>query len=145
MLSKENPLPLNAIRTMINLIIPANGTGTVYILGVISKVYTANFYLMKNTRTGNCGVKICSVLFSFGTFGSFLVSLGRRWVYRVTQKGLNDFWKVGVATKWVKPCLQNFLCFLSIIIAKISENLVAIALIISLSMAFLCQGIGGHK
>jgi hypothetical protein len=33
MLSKENQLPLNAIQTMINLITPANGTGTVYILG----------------------------------------------------------------------------------------------------------------
>ena len=42
MLSKENQLPLNAIQTMINLITPANGTGTVYIyqksklLGTIS-------------------------------------------------------------------------------------------------------------
>ena len=32
MLSKENQLPLNAIQKMINLITPANGTGTVYIL-----------------------------------------------------------------------------------------------------------------
>ena len=39
-------------------------------------------------------------------------------VYRVTQKDLNDFWKMGVPAKWVKPRLQNFLCFLSIIIAK---------------------------
>ena len=37
------------------------------------------------------------------------------------------FLKVGVASKWVKPRLQNFLCFLSILMAKISENLVAIA------------------
>ena len=38
MLSKGNQLPLNAIQTMINLITPANGTGTVYILGVMSKL-----------------------------------------------------------------------------------------------------------
>ena len=38
MLSKENQLPLNAIPIMINLIIPANGTGTVYMLGVMIKL-----------------------------------------------------------------------------------------------------------
>ena len=58
------------------------------------------------------------------------------------------FLKVGVASKWVKPRLRNFLCFLGILMAKISENLVAIVLTISLSMAFLChmiKGIGGHE
>ena len=68
--------------------------------------------------------------------------------YRVSHKYLDDFWKVDVASKLVKSRLQNFLCFLSILIAKISENLVAIALIISLFMAFLChmiKSIEGHK
>ena len=37
------------------------------------------------------------------------------------------FLKVGVASKWVKPHLQNFLCFLSIIMANFPENLVTIA------------------
>ena len=47
--------------------------------------------------------------------------------YRVTQKDLNDFWKVSVASKWVKPHLQNFLSFLSKIMANFPENLVTIA------------------
>ena len=29
---------------------------------------------------------------------------------------LNDFLKMSVASKWIKPCLQNFLYFLSILI-----------------------------
>ena len=37
-------------------------------------------------------------------------------VYRVSQKYLDDFLKMGVASKWVQPCLQNFLYFLSILI-----------------------------
>jgi hypothetical protein len=31
--------------------------------------------------------------------------------YRVVHMYLNDFLKMGVASKWVKPRLQNFLCF----------------------------------
>ena len=46
-------------------------------------------------------------------------------------------WTMGVASKWVKPRLQNFLSFLSIIIANFSENLVTIASIFPLSMALL--------
>ena len=65
--------------------------------------------------------------------------------YRVYHKYLDDFWKVGVASEWVKPRLQNFLCFLSILIANFSENLVTIASIFPLSMALLVKGIGGHK
>ena len=37
------------------------------------------------------------------------------------------FLKVGVVFKWVKPRLQIFLFFLSMLIAKLFENLVAIA------------------
>ena len=37
-----------------------------------------------------------------------------------------QFLKVGVASKWVKPHLLNFLCFLCILMAKISENCEAI-------------------
>ena len=48
-------------------------------------------------------------------------------VYRVSHKYLDDFLKMVVAFKWVKPCLINFLCFLSILIANFSENFVAIA------------------
>ena len=59
------------------------------------------------------------------------------WTYRVTHMYLNDFLKMGVASKWAKPCLQNFLCFLSIIMANFSENLVTIASIFPLSMALL--------
>ena len=54
-------------------------------------------------------------------------------------------WTMGVASKWVKPRLQNFLYFLSILIANFSENLVAIASIFSLYMALMCHSIGGHK
>jgi hypothetical protein len=66
-------------------------------------------------------------------------------VYRVSHMYLDDFWKMGVASKWVKPHLQNFLCFLSIFIANFSEHLVAIASILLLSMALLCHISGGHK
>ena len=65
--------------------------------------------------------------------------------YRVSQKYLDDFLKMGVASKWVKPCLQNFLYFLSILIANFSEILVAIASIFPLYMALMCHSIGGHK
>ena len=37
------------------------------------------------------------------------------------------------------------LCFLTILIANFSENLVAIASIFPLPIALLCQSIGGHK
>ena len=57
--------------------------------------------------------------------------------YRVSQKYPDDFLKMGVASKWVKPRLQNFLCFLSIIMANFSESLVTIASIFPLSMALL--------
>ena len=65
--------------------------------------------------------------------------------YRVSHKYLNNFWKVGVASKWVKPCLQNFLCFLSILITKISENLVAITLIIFCPWPFCVRVFVCHK
>ena len=68
-----------------------------------------------------------------------------KFVYRVSQKDPDDFLKMGVASKWVKPRLQNFLCFLSIIMANFSENLVAIASIFSLYMALLCHISGGHR
>ena len=58
-------------------------------------------------------------------------------IYRVSHKYLDDFLKMGVISKLVKPRLQNFLCFLSIIMANFSENLVTIASIFSLSMALL--------
>ena len=60
-------------------------------------------------------------------------------IYRVAPYVLKSerFLKLCVAFKWVKPRLQNFLCFLSILIAKFSENLVAIASTVFLSMAFL--------
>ena len=61
-------------------------------------------------------------------------------IFRVAHMYLNDFLKMGVASKWVKPRLQNFLCFLSIIMANFSENLVTIASIFPLSMALLDQG-----
>ena len=47
--------------------------------------------------------------------------------YRVAHKS-DWFLKVGVAFKWVKPCLQNVLCFNCF-----------------LSMAFLINGIWSHK
>ena len=37
--------------------------------------------------------------------------LTRNIIYRVSQKYPDNFLKMGVASKWVKPCLQNFLCF----------------------------------
>ena len=58
----------------------------------------------------------------------------------MSHKYLDDFLKMDVASKWVKPHLQNFLCFLSIIMANFSENLVTIASIFPLSMALLDQG-----
>ena len=57
--------------------------------------------------------------------------------YRASHMYLDDFWKVGVASKLVKPHLQNFICFLSIIMANFSKNLVTIASIFPLSMALL--------
>ena len=58
-------------------------------------------------------------------------------LYRVSQKYPDDFLKMGVASKLYKPRLQNFLCFLSIIMANFSESLVTIASIFPLSMALL--------
>ena len=64
----------------------------------------------------------------------------------MVHKYLNNFWKVGVASKWVKPCLQNFLCFLSILIGIISKKFGGHSFNYSFDhMAFLWQGIGGHK
>ena len=50
--------------------------------------------------------------------------------YRVSHMYLDDFWKLGVASKLVKPRLQNFLSFVSIIMAKFYENFVTIASIL---------------
>ena len=47
------------------------------------------------------------------------------------------FFKNGLASKWVKPHLQNFLWFLSIIMAIFPENLVTIASSFLLSLALL--------
>ena len=44
------------------------------------------------------------------------------------------FLKINVASKWVKPHLQNLLCFLSSFMANFSENLVTIASIFPLSI-----------
>ena len=66
-------------------------------------------------------------------------------IYRVAHMYLNDFLKMGGASKSVKPQLQNFLYFLGIILANFSENLVIIASIFPLSMVLLDQGYGGHK
>ena len=64
--------------------------------------------------------------------------------YRVTHMYLNDFFKMGVALKWGKPRLQNFLCFLSMIMANFSETLVTIASIFLCPWPFLNKGIGVH-
>ena len=45
----------------------------------------------------------------------------------------------------VKPGLQNFLCFLNILIANFYENLVYIASIFPFSMALLCHSIECHS
>ena len=66
--------------------------------------------------------------------------------YRVSHKYLTAFkmwaWHLN------KSSHTYISMVLSILMAKFSENLVAIALTISLSMAFLChmiKGIGGHE
>ena len=65
-------------------------------------------------------------------------------IYRVAHKYLNNFLKMGVASKCVKPCLQNCLCFLSILIANFSENLVALASIFYFVHGHMIKGIGGQ-
>ena len=60
-------------------------------------------------------------------FGRPLGSQTKNDIYSVRHMYLDDFCKVGVASKWVKPHLQNFLSFLSIIMANFPENLVTIA------------------
>ena len=41
--------------------------------------------------------------------------------WHISNKYLNEF-LMGVASKWVKPRLKNFLCFLSIFISKINSR-----------------------
>ena len=99
-----------------NCFIGCLGRATSIIVHTTAKTRQARKELNVTKLKSSCGITFCLT-------------------YRVSQKYPDDFLKMGVASKWVKPRLQNFLCFLSIIMANSSENLVAIALTISLSMS----------
>ena len=114
----------------------------------------AKLYLIIIDKKVSLKIKV-SLLGVVALFSQICANKVRKWLYalfpenltkyRVSHKYLDDFWKMGVASKWVKPHIQNFLCFWSIFIANFSENMVSIASIFPLSMALLCHISGGHK
>ena len=112
----------------------------------ISNKYFCQCLHMKSIESNTRWISILQPLSKlFSSQDSIFWQLCHKSYYRVSHKYLNDFFKMGVASKRVKPRLQNFLCFLSIIMANFSENLVAIASIFPLSMALLCHISGGHR
>ena len=90
------------------------------------QIYLSNFYLISTWPQYN---------FFFRYYNNRSLCLSKNFSYWTKMRNING--TTTKKSKWVKPRLQHFLCFLSIFKANFSENLVTIASIFPLYMALL--------